>query len=102
MIRRPPRSTLFPYTTLFRSYQDIVTAFMERQAANGARPMPRIIGGRYGLSSKEFTPAVAKAAFHELKKPEQQNQLTIEVRDHASHTHLAYRPAISTQDSSTV
>jgi pyruvate-ferredoxin/flavodoxin oxidoreductase len=37
-------------------YKDVMTAFAEA-AADGRRPMPRIIGGRYGLASKEFTPA---------------------------------------------
>src|SRR5207247_4283869 len=83
-------------------YQDIVTAFMERQAANGARPMPRIIGGRYGLSSKEFTPAMVKAVFDELKKPEPQNHFTIGIRDDVTHTSLDYDRAFSTEDPRTV
>ena len=37
--------------------------------------MPRVIGGRYGLSSKEFTPAMAKAVFDELAKPEPKQRL---------------------------
>src|SRR5437870_9897319 len=83
-------------------YQDIVTAFMERQAANGARRMPRIIGGRYGLSSKEFTPAMVKAVFDELKKPQPQNHFTIGIHDDVTHTSLNYDPAFSTEDPRTV
>ena len=83
-------------------YQDIVTAFMERQASNGGRPMPRIIGGRYGLSSKEFTPAMVKAVFDELKKPEPQNHFTIGIRDDVTHTSLDYDRAFSTEDPRTV
>src|SRR5215472_7721585 len=83
-------------------YQDIVTAFMERHASEGARPMPRIIGGRYGLSSKEFTPAMGKAVFDELQKPHPQNHFTIGIRDDVTHTSLHYDPAFSTEDPRTV
>jgi pyruvate-ferredoxin/flavodoxin oxidoreductase len=83
-------------------YQDVVTAFMERHAGNGSRPLPRIIGGRYGLSSKEFTPAMVKAVFDELKKPQAQNHFTIGIRDDVTHTSLNYDPAFSTEDPRTV
>jgi len=83
-------------------YQDIVTAFMERHASEGARSMPRIIGGRYGLSSKEFTPAMGKAVFDELQKPHPQNHFTIGIRDDVTHTSLPYDPAFSTEDPRTV
>lgn len=83
-------------------YQDIVTAFLERQASDGRRPMPRIIGGRYGLSSKEFTPAMGKAVFDELHKPHPQNHFTIGIRDDVTHTSLHYDPAFSTEDPRTV
>ena len=83
-------------------YQDVVTAFIERHAGNGARPFPHIIGGRYGLSSKEFTPAMVKAVFEELKKPQPQNHFTIGIRDDVTHTSLNYDPAFSTEDPRTV
>jgi pyruvate-ferredoxin/flavodoxin oxidoreductase len=83
-------------------YQEVVTAFMERHAGNGARPFPHIIGGRYGLSSKEFTPAMVKAVFDELKKPRPQNHFTIGIRDDVTHTSLNYDPAFSTEDPRTV
>jgi pyruvate-ferredoxin/flavodoxin oxidoreductase len=83
-------------------YQEVVTAFMEHRAGNDSRPMPRIIGGRYGLSSKEFTPAMVKAVFDELKKPQLQNHFTIGIRDDVTHTSLNYDPAFSTEDSRTV
>jgi pyruvate-ferredoxin/flavodoxin oxidoreductase len=52
-------------------YQDVVTAFSERSPSGGTAPFAPagIIGGRYGLSSKEFTPAMVKGVFDELKKP---------------------------------
>ena len=83
-------------------YQEVVTAFMERHVGNGARPFPRIIGGRYGLSSKEFTPAMVKAVFDELKKPQPQNHFTIGIRDDVTHTSLNYEPTFSTEDPRTV
>ena len=83
-------------------YQDVVTAFMERNAAAGSEPLPRIIGGRYGLSSKEFTPAMAKAVFDELKKEHPQNHFTIGIRDDVTHTSLSYDPEFSTEDPRTV
>ena len=83
-------------------YQDVVTAFMERHAAAGSPALPRIIGGRYGLSSKEFTPAMVKAVFDELKKPQPQNHFTIGIRDDVTHTSLSYDPQFSTEDPRTV
>jgi pyruvate-ferredoxin/flavodoxin oxidoreductase len=83
-------------------YQDVVTAFMERHAAADSKPLPRIIGGRYGLSSKEFTPAMVKAIFDELKKPQPQNHFTIGIRDDVTHTSLSYDPGFSTEDPRTV
>ena len=52
-------------------YQDVLTALNESRVAEDQRS-PRVIGGRYGLSSKEFTPAMAKAVFDELKKAAQE------------------------------
>jgi pyruvate-ferredoxin/flavodoxin oxidoreductase len=65
-------------------YTDVVNALMEHGAA------PRVIGGRYGLSSKEFTPAMAKAVLDELGKPQPKNHFTIGIRDDVSHTSLDY------------
>ncbi|HQH27247.1 MAG TPA: pyruvate:ferredoxin (flavodoxin) oxidoreductase, partial [Oligoflexia bacterium] len=78
-------------------YQDVLTAYMESAAANGA-PVPRIIGGRYGLSSKEFTSAMAKAVFDELKKAEPKNHFTVGINDDVTHTSLDYDPNFVTED----
>jgi pyruvate-ferredoxin/flavodoxin oxidoreductase len=84
-------------------YQDIVTAYMERYAAASASPpMPRILGGRYGLSSKEFTPAMVKAVFDELKKPQPKNHFTIGINDDVTHTSLDYDATFSAEDPRTV
>ena len=67
-------------------YQDVVTAVME--CLRNFNSMPHVIGGRYGLSSKEFTPAMAKTVFDELKKPNPKNHFTIGINDDVSHTSL--------------
>ncbi len=68
--------------------QDIVTA-LAGAVANGQRAtMPRIIGGRYGLSSKDFTPAMAKAAFDELQAERPRTGFTLGIIDDVTHTNL--------------
>jgi pyruvate-ferredoxin/flavodoxin oxidoreductase len=52
--------------------------------------MPKVIGGRYGLSSKEFTPAMVKAVFDELKKERPKNHFTIGINDDVTHTSLEF------------
>jgi pyruvate-ferredoxin/flavodoxin oxidoreductase len=73
-------------------YQDIVTSLAEASAAGQLDRMPRVIGGRYGLSSKEFTPAMVKAVFDELRKDQPKNHFTIGIRDDVTHTSLDYDP----------
>ena len=68
-------------------YQDAVTALAERAGAAGGS-MPRVIGGRYGLSSKEFTPAMAKAVFDELAAAPPRNHFTVGITDDVSGTSL--------------
>ncbi|MDE6576415.1 MAG: pyruvate:ferredoxin (flavodoxin) oxidoreductase [Opitutales bacterium] len=53
----------------------------------------RVIGGRYGLGSKEFSPAMAKAVFAELQKPNPRNHFTVGIDDDVTHTSLAYDPS---------
>ncbi len=85
-------------------YQDVVTALSESlfSAAPKFAQSPRVIGGRYGLSSKEFTPAMVKGVFDELKKPQPKNHFTIGIEDDVTHTSLAYDPAFSTEDPRTI
>jgi pyruvate-ferredoxin/flavodoxin oxidoreductase len=69
-------------------YQDVVTA-LAQAFANGARAtLPRMIGGRFGLSSKDFTPAMAKAVFDELARPNPRNGFTVGITDDVSHASL--------------
>ena len=53
-----------------------------------AAHLPTIIGGRYGLSSKDFDPPMAKAVFDELKKPEPKHGFTVGINDDVSNTSL--------------
>jgi len=71
-------------------YLEVVNTLVEAQTA-GTLPggtMPRIIGGRYGLSSKEFTPAMCKAVFDELSKERPKNHFTVGIIDDVMHTSL--------------
>ena len=61
-----------------------------------------MIGGRYGLSSKEFTPAMVKGVFDELAKPAPKNHFTVVIDDDVSHSSLTYDPGFSTEDPKTV
>jgi len=73
-------------------YQDVVTAIIESVSEETApfEIMPRIVGGRYGLSSKEFTPGMIKAVYDELSKPRAKNHFTIGINDDVSGTSLAW------------
>jgi len=73
-------------------YIDIVTAIQEG-ISEGITPFkktPKIIGGRYGLSSKEFTPAMVKGIFEEMKKEVPKNHFTIGINDDVTHTSIPY------------
>ena len=84
-------------------YMDVITLFAELSEKDRAeRVWPRIVGGRYGLSSKEFTPAMVKALFDELKTEKPKNHFTIGIQDDVTHTSLAYDASFSTEDPRTV
>jgi len=83
-------------------YQDIMTLLAENAAKLPFAATPVVIGGRYGLSSKEFTPAMVKGVFDELTKPAPKNHFTIGINDDVSHTSLDYDPEFSTEDPKTV
>jgi pyruvate-ferredoxin/flavodoxin oxidoreductase len=85
-------------------YVDVVTAVSEA-LASGQAPFasrPRILGGRYGLSSKEFTPAMVKAVFDNAAREKPQNHFTVGIVDDVTHTSLDYDPEFSTEDPKTV
>ena len=80
-------------------YQDAVTALAEG-LMNGfgkLKTMPKVVGGRYGLSSKEFTPAMVKAVFDNLKQKQPKNHFTVGITDDVSHTSLPVDPEFSTE-----
>jgi pyruvate-ferredoxin/flavodoxin oxidoreductase len=74
---------------------DVVAALAE-----GGRTMP-VIGGRYGLSSKEFTPAMVKAVLDELKSTHPRNHFVVGIEDDVGHTSLPYDPAFRTEPDDT-
>jgi len=80
-------------------YQDVLTALAEGMMSGWAPfdKLPRVVGGRYGLSSKEFTPAMVKGIYDELTKAEPKNHFTIGIVDDVSHTSLDYDDSFSTE-----
>ena len=83
-------------------YLDVLASLTCAAAAGRGQSMPRVVGGRYGLSSKDFTPAMAKAVFDELARSESKNGFTIGIDDDVSHTNLAYDPSFSIESSDTI
>jgi pyruvate-ferredoxin/flavodoxin oxidoreductase len=82
-------------------YQDILTVLAESEKLPFA-VKPLVIGGRYGLSSKEFTPAMVKGIYDELTKRVPKNHFTIGIEDDVTFTSLNYDPEFSTEDPKTV
>ena len=80
-------------------YQDVMTAVGETFSRGKApfRSFPLIVGGRYGLSSKEFTPAMVSGVFEEMKKAEPKNHFTVGIVDDVTHSSIDYDPAFSTE-----
>ncbi len=71
-------------------YQDVVTALAEARQSGQTTLQPRVVGGRYGLSSKEFDPAMVHAVFEELGKTSPKNHFTVGIVDDVTHTSLAW------------
>ncbi len=69
--------------------QEITSALVEAVAQGARASLPRLIGGRYGLSSKEFTPAMVQSVFVELAKASPKSRFTVGIRDDVSHSSLA-------------
>ncbi|WP_294538310.1 pyruvate:ferredoxin (flavodoxin) oxidoreductase, partial [uncultured Rhodoblastus sp.] len=79
-------------------YLDILSTLAQAYAGGEIKKMPRVIGGRYGLSSKDFTPAMVKAVFDELTRPAPRNGFTIGVNDDVSGTSLSFDPDFMIED----
>ncbi|MCF7804638.1 MAG: pyruvate:ferredoxin (flavodoxin) oxidoreductase [Candidatus Marinimicrobia bacterium] len=80
-------------------YLDTVNAIAESvMSGNGwAGSMPKVVGGRYGLSSKEFNPAMIKGVFDEMKKDVPKNHFTVGIYDDVTNTSLDWDEDFSTE-----
>ena len=78
-------------------YLDVVSSLSESFGRGKTQfsAFPLIVGGRYGLSSKEFTPAMVKGVFDELKKESPKNHFTVGINDDVARTSLEYDPTFS-------
>jgi len=85
-------------------YQDVVTVLTEAMNTGTLKlaKFPKVISGRYGLSSKEFTPAMVKTVFDELNKPNSKNHFTLGIVDDVTHSSLSYDTSFSTEHPKTV
>jgi len=85
-------------------YQDVITVITEA-LSSGRMPLPQfpvVIGGRYGLSSKEFTPAMVKGVYDELAKAHPKNHFTTGIDDDVTHSSLKWDESFSTESPRTV
>ena len=80
-------------------YQDVAAALLEAFLDGSAalQSLPKIVGGRYGLGSKEFTPAMVKGVFDELAKDQPKNHFTVGIIDDVAHTSIDFDPTWVTE-----
>src|SRR5262245_11053878 len=87
-------------------YQDVVTAISEMwhgcpareaHAQDACATVPGIIGGRYGLGSKEFTPAMVKGVFDEMSKPNPKNHFSVGIEDDITFNSIPFDPGFTTE-----
>jgi pyruvate-ferredoxin/flavodoxin oxidoreductase len=85
-------------------YLDVVNAIQEglRHTFGKIQSAPLVIGGRYGLSSKEFTPAMVKAVYDNLAAAQPKEHFTVGIQDDVTHSSLDYDPDFSTEPDSVV
>ncbi len=83
-------------------YLDVSTAISEGWGKREGQALPRIIGGRYGLSSKEFTPAMVKGIFDEMRKTNPKHHFTSGINDDVTHTSVEYDASFSIESEDTV
>ncbi|HEV2582518.1 MAG TPA: pyruvate:ferredoxin (flavodoxin) oxidoreductase, partial [Ktedonobacteraceae bacterium] len=83
-------------------YLDVTAAISEGWRTMHPQTYPQIIGGRYGLSSKEFTPAMVKGIFDEMSASAPRQHFTVGINDDVTHSSLAYDPAFSIEPQETV
>lgn len=83
-------------------FLDVSSAFSEAVASGRREVLPLVIGGRYGLSSKEFTPAMAKAIYDELGRDEPKPRFTVGIIDDVTHLSLDFDPSFDLSDPETL
>ena len=85
-------------------YIDVVNALNEglKLGYGAMKNAPAVIGGRYGLSSKEFTPAMVKAVYDNLQQAQPKDHFTVGINDDVTHTSLTYDASFSTEPDSVV
>jgi pyruvate-ferredoxin/flavodoxin oxidoreductase len=85
-------------------YVDVVNALHEglNHGCGTLKTMPSVVGGRYGLSSKEFTPAMVKAVYDNLNAGKPKEHFTIGIEDDVSHSSLSYDAQFSTEPANVV
>src|SRR5690606_4504051 len=83
-------------------YLDCVNAIFESYTAGHLNQMPKVVGGRYGLSSKEFNPAMVKGVLDNLALDSPRNHFTIGIIDDVSFTSLDYDPDFSTESDTVI
>lgn len=78
-------------------YQDVLNYFYEgvQESVGGHKAIPTIVGGRYGLSSKEFTPAMVKAVYDNLNADKPKNHFTVGINDDVTFHSLPFDPEFS-------
>jgi pyruvate-ferredoxin/flavodoxin oxidoreductase len=74
-------------------YQDVITTLATAFSRGERAALPLVVGGRYGISSKDFTPAMAKAVFDELERTEPRQSFSVGIDDDLTHLSLDYDPA---------
>jgi pyruvate-ferredoxin/flavodoxin oxidoreductase len=83
-------------------FLDVVAALTEASQRGDVARLPLVIGGRYGLSSKEFTPGMVAGIFEELGRSEPRARFTVGIVDDVSGTSLTYDPDLDIEDPATV
>ncbi|MFH0753694.1 MAG: pyruvate:ferredoxin (flavodoxin) oxidoreductase [Candidatus Omnitrophota bacterium] len=83
-------------------YQDVVNALFEAQQEGVIKSVPKVICGRYGLSSKEFTPAMVKSVYDEMSKAAAKNHFTVGINDDVSGSSLTVDAACVVEDPKSV
>jgi pyruvate-ferredoxin/flavodoxin oxidoreductase len=83
-------------------FLDVFTALGEAHAQGEREAMPTVIGGRYGLSSKEFSPGMVAAVFEELRRERPKRRFTIGINDDVASTSLAYDPGLDIEPAENV